>query len=52
MELADYKKELAKKYHSHQGKILKLNGETEESAAKALQEYLDATPNTSAMTGT
>lgn len=49
-ELADYKKELAKKYHSHQGKILKLNGETEESAAKALQEYLDATPNTSAMT--
>ena len=50
MELADYKKELAKKYHSHQGKILKLNGETEESAAKALQEYLDATPNTSAMT--
>lgn len=50
MDLADYKKELAKKYHSHQGKILKLNGETEESAAKALQEYLDATPNTSAMT--
>ena len=50
MELADYKKELAKKYHSHQGKILKLNGETEESAAKALQEYPDATPNTSAMT--
>ena len=50
MELADYKKELAKKYHSHQGKILKLNGETDESAAKALQEYLDATPNTSAMT--
>ena len=49
-QLADYKKELAKKYHSHQGKILKLNGETEESAAKALQEYLDATPNTSAMT--
>ena len=49
-ELADYKKELAKKYHSHQGKILKLNGETEEGAAKALQEYLDATPNTSAMT--
>lgn len=50
MGLADYKKELAKKYHSHQGKILKLNGETEESAAKAIQEYLDATPNTSAMT--
>lgn len=50
MELADYKKELAMKYHAHQGKILKLNGETEESAAKALQEYLDATPNTSAMT--
>jgi len=48
--LAEYKKELAKKYHSHQGKILKLNGETEESARKALKEYLEATPNTSAMT--
>lgn len=48
--LADYKKELAKKYHSHQGKILKLNGETEESAAKALKEYLEAPENTSAMT--
>jgi hypothetical protein len=48
--LADYKKELSKKYHSHQGKILKLNGETEESAANALKEYLDAPENTSAMT--
>lgn len=50
MRLADYKKELAKKYHTHQGKILKLNGETEESATQALKEYLEAPENTSAMT--
>ena len=50
MRLADYKKELAKKYHSHQGKILKLNGETEESASQALKEYLEAPEDHSAMT--
>ena len=49
-ELAKYRKELAKKYLSHQGKLVKLNGETEASAAQALQEYLNAPENTNAMT--
>lgn len=34
VRLADYKKELALKYVSKQGKLVKLNGETEELAKK------------------
>ena len=49
-ELANYKKELGQKYHDKQGKLVKLNGETSEAAAKALQEYLDADYNKSANT--
>ncbi len=50
MRMADYKKELALKYLSKQGRLVKLNGETVESAQKALEEYLDAPLNHSAMT--
>lgn len=50
VRLADYKKELALKYHSHQGKIIKLNGETDEFAKKCLDEYLNAPENNSAST--
>lgn len=49
-ELANYKKGLAQKYHSKQGTLLKLNGETPEEAAKALKEYLEAPENRSACT--
>ena len=35
VRLADYKKELALKYVSKQGKLVKLNGETEELAKKS-----------------
>jgi len=39
---ADYKKDLALKYVGKQGKLVKLNGETEELAKKALDEYINA----------
>lgn len=48
VRLADYKKELALKYVSKQGKLVKLNGETEELAKKALEEYINAPVNHSA----
>lgn len=48
--LAGYKKELALKYVQKQGKLVKLNGETEASAAKALAEYTGAAENHSAST--
>lgn len=50
MKLADYRKELALKYQGKQGRLVKLNGETVESAQKALEEYLEAPINTSANT--
>nr|DAF67688.1 MAG TPA: minor capsid protein [Caudoviricetes sp.] len=50
MKLADYKKELARKYISKQGRLVKLNGETDEIAKQALEEYLEAPFNTSANT--
>lgn len=50
MKLADYRKELALKYQGKQGRLVKLNGETVESAQKALEEYLEAPLNHSAMT--
>ena len=43
--LAEYKKELALKYVDKQGKLVKLNGETEELAKKALDEYINAPVN-------
>lgn len=46
--LAEYKKELSLKYVSKQGKLVKLNGETEELAKKALEEYVNAPMNNSA----
>lgn len=48
VRLADYKKELSLKYVSKQGKLVKLNGETEELAKKALEEYINAPVNNSA----
>lgn len=48
-ELAGYKKELSLKYISKQGKLVKLNGETEELAKKALEEYVNAPENNAAM---
>lgn len=48
IRLADYKKELALKYVSKQGKLVKLNGETEGLAKKALEEYVNAPMNNSA----
>lgn len=50
MRLAEYRKELALKYQSKQGRLVKLNGETVESAQQALEEYLEAPFNTSANT--
>lgn len=50
MDLADYKKELALKYLKKQGKVIKIQGETEEIAKQALEEYLAAPANHSAMT--
>ena len=46
--LAAYRKELALKYRSHQGKLVKLNGETDELAKQALEEYINAPENHSA----
>lgn len=46
--LADYKKDLAHKYLDKQGKIVKLNGETDDMARKALEEYLNAPLNNKA----
>lgn len=43
--LADYKKDLALKYVGKQGKLVKLNGETEEFAKKCLEEYINAPGN-------
>lgn len=43
--LAEYKKELALKYVDKQGKLVKLNGETEDLAKKALDEYVNAPVN-------
>lgn len=48
--LAKYKKELAQKYLSKQGTLVKLNGETPEMAKKALEEYLKSPVNTTANT--
>lgn len=48
--LAEYKKELSLKYVSKQGKLVKLNGETEEAAKKALEEYINAPENRNAST--
>ena len=49
IRLAEYKKSLALKYVSKQGKLVKLNGETEDLAKKALDEYINAPENNSAM---
>lgn len=46
--LAEYKKELSLKYVTKQGKLVKLNGETEDLAKKALEEYVNAPMNNSA----
>lgn len=48
--LAAYRKELALKYRSHQGKLVKLNGETDELAKQALEEYINAAENHNAST--
>lgn len=48
--LAAYRKELALKYRSHQGKLVKLNGETDELAKQALEEYIKAPENHNAST--
>lgn len=48
--LAAYRKELALKYRSHQGKLVKLNGETDELAKQALEEYINAPENHNAST--
>lgn len=48
--LAEYKKDLAEKYMSKQGKLSKILGETEEEAAKALAEYKNSPINRSANT--
>lgn len=49
-DLARYKKELAHKYLNKQGSLVKLNGETDELAKKALEEYINAPMNKSAST--
>lgn len=49
-DLANYKKDLAQKYMGKQGNLVKLNGETSEAAAKALEEYLNSPENRSANT--
>lgn len=46
--LASYKKDLALKYLPKQGKLVKLNGETDEIAKKALHEYINAPVNNNA----
>lgn len=46
--LAEYKKQLALKYRSHQGALVKLDGETAEIQSKALDEYINSPANTSA----
>lgn len=51
VRLADYKKDLSLKYVSKQGKLVKLNGETEDLAKKALEEYINAPVNNSANNG-
>lgn len=48
--LAAYRKELALKYRSHQGKLVKLNGETDELAKQALEEYINVPENHNAST--
>lgn len=48
--LADYKKELALKYIDKQGKLVKLNGETAEMAADALEKYVNSPENHDAST--
>lgn len=48
--LAAYRKELALKYRSHQGKLVKLNGETDDLAKQALEEYINAPENHNAST--
>lgn len=48
--MAAYRKELALKYRSHQGKLVKLNGETDELAKQALEEYINAPENHNAST--
>lgn len=48
--LAEYKKELALKYIDKQGKLVKLNGETDELAADALAKYVNAPENHDAST--
>lgn len=48
MKLAAYRKELALKYQGKQGRLVKLNGETVESAQKALEDYLEAPMDMSA----
>lgn len=48
--LAEYKKDLSLKYVSKQGKLVKLNGETDELAKKALEEYINAPMNRNAST--
>lgn len=50
VRLADYKKELSLKYLDKQGKLVKLNGETEELATEALEKYVNAPENTHAST--
>ena len=50
VRLSDYKKDLALKYVGKQGKLVKLNGETEEMAAEALAKYVSAPENHSAST--
>lgn len=50
VRLADYKKELSLKYLDKQGKLVKLNGETEELAAEALEKYVNAPENIHAST--
>lgn len=48
--LAEYRKDLGQKYLSKQGTLVKLNGETAESAKQALKEYLSSPENTDALT--
>lgn len=47
---AEYRKDLAEKYLHKQGKLVKLNGETDEIAKKALKDYLNSPFNNDAMT--
>ncbi len=48
--LAAYKKDLSMKYLSKQGRLVKLNGETDELAKKALDEYINSPTNNNAST--